>query len=306
MGSRARSARPSASWSSTRRTSRPAPASRGRSRPSTTASCARCCTSRPTPSSRPRRSTGAAGTIGAHRPRRPAAPLVVDALGWRRVLGAADGYQPPDAPLSRGLEVHPVARRRAGDLDRPRLRAGRLRLELPGADEVRVGVGSFDPRFHVKEPTVGLASDLERDAVRYQGNWIPHRLRAGDRRRGLLRRRLRRPLPAADRGGNPHRLLLRHRLRARAARGGRRPQRRARRRCAATRASRPRTAGSSRRCCASSGWCRGSRRAAGAGAPRDGPSASCAGRSATTSRSRRPSTRGRRPAGSARAERAAA
>ena len=44
-------------------------------------------------------------------------------------------------------------------------------------DEVRVGVGSFDPRFHVKEPTVRLAEDLERDAVRYQGNWIPHRLR---------------------------------------------------------------------------------------------------------------------------------
>src|SRR5690348_15680711 len=36
------------------------------------------------------------------------APLVVDALGWRRVLG--DGYQPPDAPLSRGLEVHPGGR----------------------------------------------------------------------------------------------------------------------------------------------------------------------------------------------------
>ena len=35
------------------------------------------------------------------------APLIVDALGWRRVLGAADNYQPPDAPLSRGLEVHP-------------------------------------------------------------------------------------------------------------------------------------------------------------------------------------------------------
>src|SRR6266550_2206188 len=33
------------------------------------------------------------------------ASLVVDALGWRRVLG--DSYQPPDAPLSRGLEVHP-------------------------------------------------------------------------------------------------------------------------------------------------------------------------------------------------------
>ena len=34
------------------------------------------------------------------------APLVVDALGWRRVLDGA-GFQPPDAPLSRGLEVHP-------------------------------------------------------------------------------------------------------------------------------------------------------------------------------------------------------
>ena len=33
------------------------------------------------------------------------APLVVDGLGWRRVLGGR--YQPPDAPLSRGLEVHP-------------------------------------------------------------------------------------------------------------------------------------------------------------------------------------------------------
>src|SRR5436305_1083473 len=35
------------------------------------------------------------------------APLVVDALGWRRVLSSDGVYQPPDAPLSRGLEVHP-------------------------------------------------------------------------------------------------------------------------------------------------------------------------------------------------------
>jgi flavin-dependent dehydrogenase len=33
-------------------------------------------------------------------------PLIVDALGWKRVL-AGNEYQPPDAPLSRGLEVHP-------------------------------------------------------------------------------------------------------------------------------------------------------------------------------------------------------
>ena len=49
---------------------------------------------------------------------------------------------------------------------------------FPADDEVRVGVGSFDPRFHVKQPTVELAERLDRDAVRYQGNWIPHKLRA--------------------------------------------------------------------------------------------------------------------------------
>src|SRR5881398_2645257 len=36
------------------------------------------------------------------------APLVVDALGWRRVLGAGANVQPPEARLSRGLEVPPV------------------------------------------------------------------------------------------------------------------------------------------------------------------------------------------------------
>src|SRR5689334_20688790 len=104
------------------------------------------------------------------------APLVVDALGWRRVLG--DGYQPPDAPLSRGLEVHPHG---ASDdleiwIDRRYVPAG-YGWSFPARDEVRVGVGSFDPRFHVKDTTVLLAEDLERDAVRYQGNWIPHKLR---------------------------------------------------------------------------------------------------------------------------------
>ena len=105
------------------------------------------------------------------------APLVVDCLGWRRVLGSR-GYQPPDAPLSRGLEVHPGGA--ADDLeiwiDRGYVPAG-YGWSFPATDEIRVGVGSFEPRFHVKEPTVRLAEDLERDAVRYQGNWIPHRLR---------------------------------------------------------------------------------------------------------------------------------
>jgi flavin-dependent dehydrogenase len=107
------------------------------------------------------------------------AQLVVDAMGWKRVLApAGDGYQPPDAPLSRGLEVHPGGG--SGDLeiwiDRSYVPAG-YGWSFPARDEVRVGVGSFEPRFRVKDPTVRLAEDLERDAVRYQGNWIPHRLR---------------------------------------------------------------------------------------------------------------------------------
>jgi flavin-dependent dehydrogenase len=48
---------------------------------------------------------------------------------------------------------------------------------FPARDELRIGVGSFDPRFHVKDTTVELATDLGRPAERYQGNWIPHRLR---------------------------------------------------------------------------------------------------------------------------------
>ena len=110
--------------------------------------------------------------------------LIVDALGWRRVLGSGAPIQPPDAFLSRGLEVHPFG---SGDelevwIDRSYVPAG-YGWSFPADGEVRVGVGSFDPRFHVKEPTVRLACDLDRDAVRYQGNWIPHRIRAATENR---------------------------------------------------------------------------------------------------------------------------
>ncbi len=106
------------------------------------------------------------------------APLVVDALGWRRVLAAGDGYQPPDAPLSRGLEVHPDGASEDLEIwiDRRYVPAG-YGWSFPARDELRIGVGSFDPRFHVRETTELLAEDLGRDRVRYQGNWIPHKLR---------------------------------------------------------------------------------------------------------------------------------
>ena len=104
------------------------------------------------------------------------APLVVDALGWRRMLD--DGYQPPDAPLSRGLEVHPGG---SGEdleiwIERDLVPAG-YGWSFPAGDELRVGIGSFDPGFHVKEPTIDLAERLDLPPDGYQGNWIPHRLR---------------------------------------------------------------------------------------------------------------------------------
>ena len=109
------------------------------------------------------------------------APLVVDCLGWRRVLD--EGYQPPDAPMSRGLEVHPHG---SGDdleiwIDRTVAPAG-YGWSFPATDEVRVGVGSFDPYFHVKQTTVELAERLDLPPDGYQGNWIPHRLREGTAR----------------------------------------------------------------------------------------------------------------------------
>jgi menaquinone-9 beta-reductase len=106
------------------------------------------------------------------------APLVVDALGWRRVLGRDMRVQPPQARLSRGLEVHPDGRGEDLELwvDPKYVRAG-YAWRFPAGDELRVGVGSFDPRDHVKEPTVALAGDLDVPAERYQGNWIPHELR---------------------------------------------------------------------------------------------------------------------------------
>src|SRR3954447_21700037 len=106
------------------------------------------------------------------------APLIVDALGWRRVLGAGENVQPPEAYLSRGLEVHPHGRGEDLELwiDRSYVRAG-YAWSFPADGEMRVGVGSFDPRPPVKRETVQLARDLSLPPVRYQGNWIPHRIR---------------------------------------------------------------------------------------------------------------------------------
>ena len=105
-------------------------------------------------------------------------PLIVDALGWRRVLGPGANVQPPEAAISRGLEVHPHGTAQDLDvwIDRSLIRHG-YAWSVPADGEQRVGVGSYQPRDHVKEPTKDIAQRLDRDAVRYQGNWFPHRLR---------------------------------------------------------------------------------------------------------------------------------
>src|SRR4051794_17657396 len=106
------------------------------------------------------------------------APLIVDALGWRRVLGAGENVQPPAAALSRGLEVHPAG---TGDelelwID-PRYVDAGYGWSFPARDELRIGVGSFDPHDPVKQPTLRLVEDVAQQPHGYQGNWIPHRLR---------------------------------------------------------------------------------------------------------------------------------
>src|SRR5215213_7677455 len=106
------------------------------------------------------------------------APLIVDALGWRRVLGAGDNVQPPEAALSRGLEVHPVGT--GSELELwvdPRYVDAGYGWSFPALDEVRIGVGSFDPHDPVKQPTLRLVEDVQQQPDGYQGNWIPHRIR---------------------------------------------------------------------------------------------------------------------------------
>jgi digeranylgeranylglycerophospholipid reductase len=105
------------------------------------------------------------------------APLVVDALGWRRVLGSR-AWTGKGGPISRGLEVHPSG---SGDeldviIDRSLVRRGYC-WSIPAGDELRVGAGSYDPRVAVKRPTADVAERLGLPPVRHQGNLIPHRLR---------------------------------------------------------------------------------------------------------------------------------
>ena len=121
----------------------------------------------------------ASGDVTVHTDRGDVtAPLIVDALGWRRVLGPGANVQPPEARISRGLEVHPEGGGVDLDcwIDRSVVRYG-YAWSVPAGGEQRVGVGSYEPRHHVKEPAREMARRLDVPPVRYQGNWFPHELR---------------------------------------------------------------------------------------------------------------------------------
>ena len=87
-----------------------------------------------TRASRSRRSSGRDRATTVHTDRGDlTAPLIVDALGWRRVLGPARNVQPPEAPHLARARGPPARRRRRRPrrLDRPL--AGPPRLRLVGA-----------------------------------------------------------------------------------------------------------------------------------------------------------------------------
>ena len=146
------------------------------------------------------------------------APLVVDGLGWRRVLSNAEADpaparasipRPGGPPRGKGRDMELW-------LDAGYVRAG-YSWSFPAGDELRVGVGSFWP-----EPPRQGADRAARRRPRPAGPWLPGQLdpppaAPGGRGRRLLRRRLGRALPAADRRGHPHRALLRAGVRPRAA-----------------------------------------------------------------------------------------
>ena len=191
----------------------PLGAARSPSRRSTIRSSAGCCGTRAAPpSSRPRRSPQRTNSTVSTDRGDVTAPLIVDALGWRRVLGAGENVQPPEArALARPGGPPARHRRRPRAVDRPALRRRRLRLGVPRARR-----GAHRRRL-LRPARSGQAADAAAGrgrrpaAGRLPGQLDPAPHPPRGRGRDLLRRRQRGPLPAADRRGHPDGVLLRDR-----------------------------------------------------------------------------------------------
>ena len=151
---------------------------RGRSRRSTTAQlCALLCAQRRRASSRRRRSTGAPASPSTPTAATSRAPLIVDALGWRRVLSRAErDVQPPEArAVARPGGPPARRRRRPRAVDRPALRRARA---TAGASRPATSCASASARSTrattSRSRRCASPRDVDVPAVRYQGNWIPH------------------------------------------------------------------------------------------------------------------------------------
>ena len=121
---------------------------------------------------------GRRGARRAHRPRRLTAPLVVDALGWRRVLAGATATSRPRRRCRAASRYTPTA---AAPTSTSGSTARWCVMATAGASRREPSSGwGWAPTSRAttsSSPTVELASRLRREPVRYQGNWFPHRLR---------------------------------------------------------------------------------------------------------------------------------
>ena len=233
----------------------------GPSRPSTTGACASCSGRAATRPSRPRRSTAGPrradgdGLIARrHRPRRALRAAgrrcarLAPHPGLRRRLPAAGRAALARASRSTRRAAARTSRSGSTGATCPPATAG------PSPPRTSCGSGSAPSTPASTSRTHRPAHRGPRQgAERVPGQLDPPQAAPRHRGRRLLRRRLGRPLPAAERRGDPHRPLLRHRARPRAARRPRgRPHPRAGGRRATPSSTTP-TSGSSAGCCG----CRG-------------------------------------------------
>ena len=208
---------------------------------------------------------GGAGALPAtsrvrHGPRDACAPRS-SSTRWAGAAcsGTGANVQPPDARLSRGLEVHPHGLGRGPRaVDRQARHPGGLRLVVPGAATSCAWASARSTRATTSSSRRSRwpRSSAARRAL--PGQLDPPPDPAGDGGGRLLRRRLRRPLPAGHRRGDPDRRCTSASRSgascARCSRGGARARRRSR----ATARSPTPIGGSSRRCSGSSTSSRGS------------------------------------------------
>ena len=174
----------------------------------------RCCSSRPArPSSRRQRSASRTGQTVSTDRGDVTAPLIVDALGWRRVLGPGTTSS---RPTGRSRAAWRCTRRASATTSS----CGSTRATWTPATAGRSPRATSCASASAPSTRTTRSSSRRCGSWRtstqqpdgYQGNWIPHRIRPATEDGDLLRRRQRGPLPAAHRRGHPDGALLRHRV----------------------------------------------------------------------------------------------